>query len=537
MLKTENTNQVENTQQIEDSEEIKSSQQVQNNQKIEMSQLNLEQSKKYDSGEQPSVAIFGDTVIEVHKSQNYDTLWYHVGTISNEENNSIDWGESYEYGHGEYPNISASNGIIVEVHQSQNNSTLWYSIGSLNTKNNNIEWNEAQQYDTGIQPSITISGTKVVEVHKSENNDKLWYRVGTLNFVNGTQTINWSSNSIEYGSGLTPKVSMNSNYVIEVHQSQNDNSLFYTVGKLDIESNTIKWGAIQNYDFGSAPDISINEMNSVVEMHQSQTNDVLWYYTAKLDTELETVDFETSYKFENGTTPSVCSSSDYIIQSHKSQDEEALWSSCTFFAILNSEVLKCIFEEKSFPNSDKIKDLIGNDIIKNRENTIINRKIEKTITRSTTFELSLTETLHTGVKSTFSLTIPFLASVETEISVDLTLETQKKWTKTLTEQYVFNETITVNPDTCVEVNWYIDIIDNLKIPFYLLIRVNGYQGNRILTRDELINLLKRTGFTGKIDDTSIKDNEATVKVQGNLCGSFGINTYTETKKIEEKDKD
>lgn len=45
--------------------------------------------RQYDNGVAPAVAVAGQTVVEVHKSQNNDTLWYHVGTI--QAGNQINW--------------------------------------------------------------------------------------------------------------------------------------------------------------------------------------------------------------------------------------------------------------------------------------------------------------------------------------------------------------------------------------------------------------------------------------------------------------
>ena len=43
---------------------------------------------KYDTGRQTGVAMHGDTVIEVHKSEKRDDLWYHVGKTAFD---AVDW--------------------------------------------------------------------------------------------------------------------------------------------------------------------------------------------------------------------------------------------------------------------------------------------------------------------------------------------------------------------------------------------------------------------------------------------------------------
>jgi hypothetical protein len=78
--------------------------------------------RQYDQGVTPAVATAGQTVVEVHKSQNNDTLWYHVGTI---QGNQINWGPSRQYDHGVTPPVVIAGQIVIEIHQSENNDTLW----------------------------------------------------------------------------------------------------------------------------------------------------------------------------------------------------------------------------------------------------------------------------------------------------------------------------------------------------------------------------------------------------------------------------
>ncbi|PWJ93293.1 hypothetical protein C7380_108123 [Oceanotoga teriensis] len=491
----------------------------------ESTQLKLKKSVKYDTGKEPSIAIFENSVVEVHNSSNMEDLWYHVGLISNDE---VHWGKSYKYDTGKYPNVSIFKNIVVEVHQSQNNNNLWYHVGIIDIYSKEISWGKSYNYDTGKHPSIFIYNDVVVEVHNSSNMEDLWYHVGTVNVNN--KTIDWGE-SHKYDTGKLPKVSMNSNFIVEVHQSQSSGNLWYHIGTLNKSSKTVDWSKSYNYDTGSEPDISINELNSVVEFHKSNNHDILWYHIGSLDDYSKEIDFGPSYKFENGVDPSICCNNDYIVQTHKSENNTGLFYSCTFFALLSSTVLDCIFDEVTYPESGANKDLVGTQTIKNPTNTQITHHIEKKISLSNTFEFTLTETLHTGMTSTFKASIPLLGSTESTLSIDLTLESQQKWSKTVTEEYLFSQDITVNPETSIQAFWYIDIIDDFKIPFYLLTKVTGYQGTKQLSTEELIDILKNSGSTAEIDSGHKEKNAVFVRLKGDFVGSYGLNTYTEIKDI------
>jgi hypothetical protein len=146
-------------------------------------------SRQYDNGVTPAVAVAGQTVVEVHQSENNDNLFYHVGTI--QAGGQINWGPSRgPYDHGVTPAVAVAAQTVVEVHKSENNDNLFYRVGTIQA-GGQINWGPSRgPYDNGVTPAVVIgsAGQTVVEVHKSENNDTLWYHVGT---IQGNQ-INWS---------------------------------------------------------------------------------------------------------------------------------------------------------------------------------------------------------------------------------------------------------------------------------------------------------------------------------------------------------
>ena len=85
------------------------------------------------------------------------------------------------------------NGWLVEVHQSENEDTLWYHVGHLGT-DGEITWSPSRRYDTGVLPTISFvdnSGTVLREIHRSEHNNQNWDWRGTLN--TSATTVAWNN--------------------------------------------------------------------------------------------------------------------------------------------------------------------------------------------------------------------------------------------------------------------------------------------------------------------------------------------------------
>jgi hypothetical protein len=169
-----------------------------------------------------------------------------------------------------------------------------------------VNWGASHQYDDGITPSVASNdGGLVVEVHQSQNNDGLWYHVGQLDASN--KTVAWGD-SHEYDDGATPSVAMTSGgLVVEVHRSQNNDGLWYRVGQADGPSRTIAWGDSHQYDPGGQyPYVAINGSGLVVEVHQTTktegvdfpvTYTYCWYRVGKVDATARTIAWGDSDQF------------------------------------------------------------------------------------------------------------------------------------------------------------------------------------------------------------------------------------------------
>jgi len=203
-------------------------------------------SVQYDNGVWPSVALSGTTVVEVHKSDSHDTLWSRIGDIVVVASNikKIQWRqqnsgkESVQYDNGVWPRVAPCGTNFVEVHQSNNEDTLWNHIGIPYDFpiGRPLVWSPSHRYDNGVTPAVALSDLNVVEVHKSNNEDTLWCRIGDVKAwqIQWQQQQNSGKESAQYDNGVRPQVALSGPVVVEVHQSNNEDTLWYRVGVLEL---------------------------------------------------------------------------------------------------------------------------------------------------------------------------------------------------------------------------------------------------------------------------------------------------------------
>ena len=308
---------------------------------------NFGKADRYDTGKWSDIALNNkNVVVEVHNTTDSKSLYYRVGKV---DGRKINWGESHYYDKGVEPSVAITDdGLVVEVHKSQGaKNTLWYRVG--NVEGNEIKWRNddtSAEYDSGVHPSVAITNSGlVVEVHQSQSHDTLWYGVGK---VEGNE-IKWENNgeSIEYEKGIHPSVAItNSGLVVEVHQSPNPsgapfddapppNTLWYRVGR--VKSNGIIWvegdrSKSTQYDNGVHPSVAITNDGLVVEVHQSQSHNTLWYRgTGQVNN--NTIDGwddkKNSQNFGDGTTPRVACNGQLAVETHSGADNQLLSSVLT----------------------------------------------------------------------------------------------------------------------------------------------------------------------------------------------------------------
>lgn len=291
------------------------------------------QSDPDSSGIHTSVVINDKgKIIEVHRSKGASTrLWYRIGRPNQMD---VNWNKSQALAddNGTQPNVCMNNkGTVLEVHKAQTWNKLWYHVGEA--KENNVDWGGSVEYDSGILPSVAINDDDwCIEVHSSEGTAAgLWYRLGKVNAPK--KSITWLfENAKGYGKGYRPRVAMNNKgVVVEVHNNEGThNTLWYTVGILDKQNKTINWGAAKKYgNGGSQPSVAITNDGFVIETHRSEGPGTLWRHVGRVDTDNKKIEWSGSKYFDDGNAPSVACTSDgsLAIQTHESENFNTLWYS------------------------------------------------------------------------------------------------------------------------------------------------------------------------------------------------------------------
>ena len=294
----------------------------------------------YDYGKEPSIALNdNNTVVEVHRSQNNNNFYYRVGTVNPAETN-IPFGPSIKYDAGVRPVIALNNlQQVVEIHKSANNHGLWLHTGTVDPLRNTIDWGPSRSLnDSGIYPSIAVNDQgMVMEVHQSQNNDNIWYRVGKAEF--DAENISWWSSAkclgCGSGNGVNPQVSLNNNNEFIIVWQLNDH-IFSQTGSLDINTQQVNWqnsyqaeagynGAFA-YDTGYRPSVGLMDNGQTIEVHQSQSNNSLWFRNGIRG--MSTQVWQDSDSYSTGNEPRVSiNNSGLSVEVHKSDDNNGLFYS------------------------------------------------------------------------------------------------------------------------------------------------------------------------------------------------------------------
>ena len=192
----------------------------------------------YDYGMNPSVAISAGSnyVVEVHDgTAGVGPLWYRVGYVVPGTGKTIYWSNSHPLdpsASGIDPSVAMEGNTVVEVNAVNSGAgPLVSRVGTLNPSNLTVSWGSSSTYDSyGADPSVAYLGTEQVgasyvpefkEVHQGGLGfGPLWTRTGTI--VGSNSYVSWSS-STEYDSGVLPRIAgstLNCGTYVEVHQGQ-----------------------------------------------------------------------------------------------------------------------------------------------------------------------------------------------------------------------------------------------------------------------------------------------------------------------------
>ena len=220
----------------------------------------------WDTGYDSSVALHSSGLfVEVHSSSDYvgsnKGLFYRLGQIDPSTGKVTRASQAYLFAPGQlffHPSVAITKeGYVVVVNTTSGqkiDGRMAYWVGTLDPYggvNQQINLKVLNQYyDTGWRPTISINYNGIIaEAHEGDSSQKLYYRLGHLNSPGtGDFTIAWDTGSggTSYDTGLAPVISLNDNGdVVEVHRSQNQQTVHYTRGKLS--GNTIAFSTTHPY--------------------------------------------------------------------------------------------------------------------------------------------------------------------------------------------------------------------------------------------------------------------------------------------------
>jgi len=158
--------------------------------------------------------------------------------------------------------------------------TVRLSAGNLSVGDCvNLGWKGDYDLGQGVEPSIAINDDNFgVVTLTNSNRDFFWSCV----------KLNPDGSILSYGpleqddGGCPPRISINKNYIVQVHQSSSNTGLWVKVGRLNYEGNgSIQWLTGDRYDEGQMPSISINNANQYVEVHKGDTG--IWMSAGSID--------------------------------------------------------------------------------------------------------------------------------------------------------------------------------------------------------------------------------------------------------------
>jgi hypothetical protein len=271
---------------------------------------------QYDNGAQPSVAVAGPTIVEVHQGE-AGALWYHTGEI--QPNGTVTWASSaFQYDNGYQPSVAVAGPTIVEVHEADLGvaGPLWYHTGQVQS-DGTVRWAPtAFRYDNGALPSVAMSGTTIVEVHQADapgDVGPLWYHMGQIE-SNGT--VAWAPNAFHYDNGAQPSVALAGSTILEVHQGE-AGALWYHTGEIQPDG-TVKWASTAfHYDNGFLPSVALSGP-TIVEVHQADDGvGPLWYHTGGIQANGTVIWAPTAFQFDTGATPRIALAGPKMINVHQ----------------------------------------------------------------------------------------------------------------------------------------------------------------------------------------------------------------------------
>ena len=119
---------------------------------------------------------------------------------------------------------------------------LWYKIGQYDTSvTGRMNWGQSFKYeDNGKDPvALQLDNDLILTMFEgTRGNSPTWNRVGELE----GDKINWTTNTYtEFNGRDNDVVQLKNGLMLNVHQSPDDDTLWYVLGRWKPESNRVVW--------------------------------------------------------------------------------------------------------------------------------------------------------------------------------------------------------------------------------------------------------------------------------------------------------
>ncbi|MDJ0840306.1 MAG: hypothetical protein QNK37_27600 [Acidobacteriota bacterium] len=184
------------------------------------------------------------------------------------------------------------------------------------------------------------------------------------------------------------------------------------------------------------------------------------------------------------------------------------------------------------PSGTTPVELISYKEYPNDSDATLKTKVSKTIAKESAFTFGLQQSLTTGLKVSIKADVPFLASTEAEASVEIGLQANQEWSKTVTETYEVSEEITIPPRSYVKCHSWMDWADDVSTDFELEMWVTAtaervYGPGNTISAEVIEKILEKDSFfSGEIKESS--GSSVLVSLKGTFKGSYGVKTYIAT---------
>jgi len=182
---------------------------------------------------------------------------------------------------------------------------------------------------------------------------------------------------------------------------------------------------------------------------------------------------------------------------------------------------------------DKVKDVDEKQDVA-WEGKVINKNLKASATQNFTrkiqrthsVEISFEENLSISYTQNWKFDVANLMGTQHSVTIQGGFKAGQKIIDSAQDEYTFAITLTIPPDTTLDVSCIIWWADDASLGFEQRFWVTGKDGHgKTLQNSEIISYLKNAcDFTGKVIDDTQNKERVLVSVRGTITGSFGTRT-------------